>query len=139
MPIVYIKSDSDEKVDLILEKIKELQLNVEVVTGNGDPLDETMFFAARASAKLDNLGQLTHLFKISRTLQNLERSSDVLATAEIARQKANREELEVLYDDYVERYKFDPQCRDQLGTMTQGQLYAKFKNYSAIDIIPKLA
>lgn len=61
--IVRIEANEPEKVQSILNAVREL--GVDVLVDSGNPEEELLFMLSRLSKKLDNLGQLRHLNKIT--------------------------------------------------------------------------
>lgn len=71
--IVRVHELDDTKLSQVLDALQNLGVNV--TTGEESVEESELFYTARINSKLDNLGQLRHLFKSAEQIRSL---SDLL-------------------------------------------------------------
>jgi len=59
---IHVRTPNEETYAKVVEVLEPL--GVEIVAGETDPLVMALFYLSRINVKLDNLGQLRHLYKI---------------------------------------------------------------------------
>ena len=68
---IYIRTDN---ISSILERLEGS--GAEVVSGEDDPQIASLFYIARINSKLDNLGQLRHLYRTEKHLNRIADATD---------------------------------------------------------------
>jgi hypothetical protein len=100
---IRIQPTDDTQFQEILEILRPM--GVDLVTGERDVLEATLFYIARMNSKLDNLGQLRHLQK---GLQALDKACDRVVTHIDNQQQAQEAYKLNLYKNLCDQYKDDP-------------------------------
>ena len=100
---IRIQPVSDEQFQEILDKLRPM--GVELVTGERDVFEATLFYIARMNSKLDNLGQLRHLQK---GLQALDKACDHVVDYMNNHQAAQEAYKVLLYKKLCDDNGFDP-------------------------------
>jgi len=86
---IRVYAPTPEKEQEVLDALQGR--GVEVVTGEKSPLVAMLFYFARMNTKLDNLGQLRHLYKL------LDHSGTLAMAAKSYMERADHERLEERY------------------------------------------
>lgn len=114
---VHFRTESEEKLKEALAALE--QYRVEMIAGEDDPFIDALFYLSRISTKLDNLGQLRHVYKLEQRMMELNRDLKPISAyySILLEEKLFERHLRELYfKKCVEDYGFRIAIRYQMMT-----------------------
>ena len=94
---IHVRTPSDQTYQKVVDALEPL--GVEIVAGETDPLVMAIFYLSRMNTKLDNLGQLKHLYKLLQAANTMRLAAETqqMYYKQLLAERQTRQNASVMY------------------------------------------